>query len=252
MRVVCRSRREAVERAGWRDGDGELRHRAGQGRHAPIDVSVDELVEQVAAAGYAAHPRQRGGSRTSRPWHCSHSLAHAVADLRAVVDTGRADVDDPGAAVRWLAMAGADAGDTGRDVGSVAVPRRCMAQPAPRHSDDGHAHLARRARRLRMVAVLAVAWRCDGHLPRGRRRRDDAHPPRSLPRGSRQAACRARRCAPCSSSGPRTSPCSATVGRSASRSTSSQWATSSSSGRARRSPLTVSSRTDRRRSTRRC
>ena len=61
------------------------------------------------------------------------------------------------------------------------------------------------------------------HLPRGRRR---ASPRSCWPAAgfetARQAAGRAPRCAPCSSSAPRTSPCCATASRPASRSSSSR------------------------------
>ena len=80
---------------------------------------------------------------------------------RAVGAGGRAG-DGPGAAVRRLAVAVADARRAGRHLGRVAVPPGGVAQPAPRHRDDGHADLGRRARRVRLVAVRAV--------PRRRRR----------------------------------------------------------------------------------
>ena len=57
---------------------------------------------------------------------------------------------------------------------------------------------------------------------------------------------------PCSTSAPKTSPSSATGPRPASRSASSPWGTGSSSGPARRSPPTASSRKAARRSTPRC
>ena len=62
---------------------------------------------------------------------------------------GAAAVDGPGAAVRRLAVGRARAGDAGRDVGGVAVPPGDGAQPPPPPSDDGHADLGRRDRRLR-------------------------------------------------------------------------------------------------------
>src|SRR5918997_805232 len=58
----------------------------------------------------------------------------------------------------------------GRDVGRLAVPPGGLGEPAPRGSHDGHAHLARCAGRLRVVALRPV--------PRRRRRPDP--PPRLL------------------------------------------------------------------------
>ena len=78
------------------------------------------------------------------------------------------------------------------------------------------------------------------HLPRGRRRGDDVHPGRPLPRGALQARAPARRCAPCSSSAPRTSPCCATASRPGSRSSSWPSVTPSWCGPARRSRPTAS------------
>ena len=66
------------------------------------------------------------------------------------------------------------------------------------------------------------------------------------------SGARARPCGPCSSSGPRTWPCSATASRSGCRSTRWWSATASWCGRARRSPPTAWSRRARRPSTRRC
>ena len=114
--------------------------------------------------------------------------------------------------------------------GGLAVPPGRVDQPAARRRHDGHADLARRARRVRLVAVRAVlrrrrhardddAVRADigprrrrrRHLPRGRGRRHHVHPRRPLLRGPRQAARRAPRCGRCSTSAPRTSPCCATA-----------------------------------------
>ena len=118
--------------------------------------------------------------------------------------------DDPGAAVRQLAMAVAAARDAGRPLGRLAVPSRRLAEPAPRRRDDGHADLGRHAGRLRLVGVRAVLPAGDaGHaddvrvrceqrcrnrrdLPRGRGRRDDVHPRRPLLRGAGEAALRRR------------------------------------------------------------
>ena len=72
----------------------------------------------------------------------------------------------PAAAVRQLAVAGAAAGDPGGALGRLAVPPRRLAEPPPRRGDDGHADLARHARRLGWSLVRAV-------LRRRRHARDD-------------------------------------------------------------------------------
>ena len=55
LRVVRGADREAAQPARRRHGDGQLRHRAGQGAR-PGGGGVDELIAQVEAAGYTARP----------------------------------------------------------------------------------------------------------------------------------------------------------------------------------------------------
>ena len=90
--------------------------------------------------------------------------------------------------------------------GALAVPPGRVDEPAPRRGDDGHADLARRHRRVRVVALRAVHRRRGrtGHddavhprpvggvgrrrdLPRGRLRGDPVHPRGPLLRGQGQA-----------------------------------------------------------------
>ena len=156
--------------------------------------------------------------------------------------------------------------------GALAVPPRGVGEPPARRRDDGHADLARRARRLRVVAVRAVhrrrrharhddelrpdprARRGRGRdLPRGRRRGDRVPARGPLLRGARQAPRRARPSPRCSSWAPRTSRSSTpTAPSAASRSSSSRSATASSCARARRSRPTASSRRAPAPSTSRC
>ena len=101
-----------------------------------------QLVEAVEAAGYsaalpasepAAGRRRAGRDRRAAP----------PPDLRrGPVGAGAADGDDPGAAVRQLAVAVAEPRDAGRAVGGVAVPPGGVGEPQARRRDDGHADLA--------------------------------------------------------------------------------------------------------------
>ena len=205
----------------------ELRRR-GRGRRLP---------------GRAA--RRPSRSRPSRGRR-DRAAAPPPARLRAAVAAGAADLDDPGAAVRQLAVAVAAARDAGRPVGRVAVPPRRVGEPQARRRHDGHAGLARRARRLAVVAVRAVprrrrharhAHELRPHprapgggrgrdLPRDRRGRDHVHPRRPLLRGARQAPRRRGAARRCSSWAPRTSS-SADGASAACRSSSSRSATAS-------------------------
>ena len=167
------------------DGHGELRHREGHGRRSPADVTPDELIAQVEAAGYTARlpprpptaagrradGRRRGRAGRPDPRRCATGCV--VSAVLAVPVVLLAMV--PGAAVRRLAVAVADPRRAGRRVGRVAVPPGRVGQPAPRRRHHGHAHLGRHAGRLRLVALRPV--------PRRRRRPGDAprllDPPRA-------------------------------------------------------------------------
>ena len=162
--------------------------------HAPAGVAVDDLIAQVEAAGYTARDARPAGrdSDAAAPDDGvdeARRLRDRLDHLGRPHGAGRAAGDDPGPAVRVLAVALADAGRAGRDVGCVAVPPGGVDEPAPRHGHDGHAHLARRAGRLRVVAVRPVP----------RRRRRARHDPRlHVPRRARRgrAACSTSRSPP--------------------------------------------------------
>ena len=124
-------------------------------------------------------------------------------------------------------MAGLHPRGTRGHVGGLALPPCRLDEPAPRRRHHGHAHLARRAGRVRLVGGGAV-------LRRRRRARDD-HGVRRAPSGAaetstsrsprrspcscwpgatsrpRPSAGPGRRCGPCSSSAPRTWRCCATA-----------------------------------------
>ena len=156
----------ATETAYVEDGDG---------------LGVEQLIATVEAAGYHAalpttEPAHDEPERQDPAAGASSSTDHQ----RAAVSAGAADRDDPGAAVRQLAVAVAAAGDAGRSVGGVAVSPRRMGESQARHRDDGHADQRRHAVCLAVVAVRAVPRRCrrqrdaDGVQPGpvlGRRRR---------------------------------------------------------------------------------
>ena len=112
----------------------------------PEAVAPEQLVEAVEAAGYeadAAGRRRRPAAAGGRGRPAPAPAAH----LRPAVAAAAADLDDPGAAVRQLAVAGAEPRDAGRPLGRVAAAPRGVGEPAPRRRDDGHARVRRRARR---------------------------------------------------------------------------------------------------------
>ena len=168
VRLVRGPHRAAAQQARRRHGDRQLRHRAGQRRtprrgrrrrpHRP--GRGGRLHRPRRPAGRARRPttRRRRWSRRRDARRCATGCSSRRVLSVPVVAAG----DGPGAAVRRLAVAVADARRAGRDLGGVAVPPGGLAQPAPRHRHDGHADLARRAGRVRLVAVRPV--------PRRRRR----------------------------------------------------------------------------------
>ena len=213
---------------------------------------------------------RRTGAGRAEPQHDPTAQLRRRLIISALLSrAGAADRDDPGAAVRQLAVAVAAAGDAGRSVGGVAVSPRRVGEPQARHRDDGHADQRRHPVGLVVVAVRAVPRRrrrerdADGvqpdpvlgrrrerDLPRDRVDRDHVHPRRPLLRGTRQAARRrgAQGAARARCQGRRRSS-SPTAASGASRSTSCRSASGSSSAPARRSPPTASSRTATPRST---
>ena len=207
LRVVRDPDREAPEQARWRRGDRQLRDRERRGQLRPC-------------TGWARGARGRGWgrglSRDARPTgsrgqganrgRSGRAAAAAVDRLRGPLVAGAAAGDDRAAAVRLLAVALAAAGDSGRALGRLAVPPRCVAQPEARDRDDGHADLCRHARGVGLVARCPVLPRRrrdrddDGlrarpqpgrdrraSLSRGGRGRDHLHPRRPLLRGSGEA-----------------------------------------------------------------
>ena len=170
-------------------------------------VAPGAIVAAVEDGGLRAPGCRRAGRRRPiRP----RAAAAARRRRRAVGARARAR-DDPGAAVRLLAVGLARARDAGRAVGGRAVPPRRLAEPPPPRRDDGHARLARHAGRVGVVGRGPLLPRrgCGRHadavrahhvarrrerldLPRGRLRRHHVHPRRPLLRGARQAALRSR------------------------------------------------------------
>ncbi len=212
LRVVRRSDREAAQRCRWghrrngqlrdRDGSGELRQR--RRRRGPDRRGRGGRLHRQPASD----PIRGDGSARRRAR--SHRItSHSPDRLRGPEPAGGGDGDDPGPAVRQLAVAVAHADRPGRRVGCPAVPPRRVGEPAPRRGDDGHPDLDRHPRRVRVVAVRPVhrrrghgrdedAVRADdrswvGHrsdLPRGGRRGDHVHPGWPVFRSAGEAAFR--------------------------------------------------------------
>ena len=149
--------------------------------------------------GHCERHRGRQGGRAARP-------AQAALGSDRALGAGGADRDDPAAAVRLLAVAEPAARDPGRLLVRSALPSCRLAEPPPSHGVDGHADLARHARRLDLVGGGAPVPRRGragdaddlhagprarigvlGGLLRGRRPGDDVHPRRPLLRGEGQA-----------------------------------------------------------------
>ena len=94
-----------------RDREGDRRLRPG-GRRSP-----SALVGAVEAAGYqAVLPSRR--ARARRAGRRDRAAALPADRLRAALAAGAAGLDDPGAAVRQLAVAGAEPGHAGRASGA--------------------------------------------------------------------------------------------------------------------------------------
>ena len=183
----------------------------------PADVTPEDLVDD----GRAGRVRRRSAARrrltrtTAVGRRPDAVAAPAAAGLDRPDRAGDRDGDGPGAAVHLLAVAVADARRAGRRLGRLAVPPRRLGQPAARHVHDGHADLARHARRAGLVGLRAVLGhgrhaghdppvrahrrahrRRRQHLPRGRRRGHHVHPGRPLLRGPVQAPGRRRAARP--------------------------------------------------------
>ena len=123
-------------------------------------VSPEQLVEAVESAGYTARLPRAAGAPAAAPDEVREDPTRALRNrliAAAVLDgAGAGDGDDPGAAVRQLAVAGAPARDPGRALGGLAVPPGRVAEPPPRRRHHGHADLARHAGGLGLVDGGAV------------------------------------------------------------------------------------------------
>ena len=191
----------------------QLRDRAGD-----ASASTPERVDARASSSPPSRPPAtrarcpRPAATAARPSDPSARAAPAPARSRRPVAAGARAGDDPGAAVRLLAVALARSSPRrsccGRAGRSTAPPGRTCAT-APRRMDTlisrrhagrlglvgGRALLPRRRRAGHAHAVRAdhVARGRERHdLPRGRLRRHDVHPGRALLRGARQAPLRRR------------------------------------------------------------
>ena len=142
----CAARIErSAEQARRRRGDGQLRDRAGDGRSIRRS-RLDDLVGAVEAAGYHARPAR--SRTTTRRTGCTTLDGGRLLVARRADRAGRAARDGAAAAVRRLGVGRARALDAGRPLGGLALPPRRAPARAPRRRDDGHADLARHARRL--------------------------------------------------------------------------------------------------------
>ena len=177
LRLVRGAGREEPQPARRRRGVGQLRHRDGRGGVRPGRRRPPSAWSRPSSRpGYGARLPAGGAppaEEADEP-DPSRRAAPPPRRLGRPLAAGAADVDDPGAAVRQLAVAGAAARDAGRALGRLALPPRGLAQPAPRRGHDGHPDLGRHARRLGLVAGRPV-------LPRRRRSRhaDGLRPGRS-------------------------------------------------------------------------
>jgi hypothetical protein len=130
----------------------------------PETVTTDELLETVAAAGYAAELPpigldkfdQRGGLDQRENVHTTDPLLQrlAVSTVLGVPVIAMAML--PALQFTYWQWASLTLAAPGRGVGRVAVPHGCLGQPAARRHDDGHADLGRCARGVRLVAVCPV------------------------------------------------------------------------------------------------
>ena len=187
LRIVRGAHRAAPQQARRRHGDGELRHRAGQraraggrGRRRP---------HRPGRGGRLHGARRPAGRSATTPTATPDEGADEARRLRDRLITS-AVLSVPVVLLamipalqfeywQWLSLTLAAPVVTW---GAWPFHRAAWIEPAPRHGHDGHAHLARRAGRLRVVAVRAVP----------RRRRRARHDPRlhvPTPSAARGRAC---------------------------------------------------------------
>ena len=156
-------------------------------------VPVEELVAAVESIGYgAAHPAGALATATATITTSRSACSLAGSRSRRPHGAGRPARDG---AVAPASPAGSGSRSRSRrrsssGRGSASTARRCGARATARR--DGHADLARHARRLGWSAVVLVAGLDGRHVLRGRGRGDDADPARPLPRGAREAAAPAQ------------------------------------------------------------
>ena len=144
----------------------------------PAAVAPEQLVGAVEAAGYQrdAAPADEPAEPTTRTT-TDRAAAPPADRLRAAVAAGAAAGDDPGAAVRQLAVAVAEPRHAGRALGRLAVPPAAWANLKHGAATMDTLISRRHARRLAVVAVRAVP----------RRRRHDRHADELRPRSPSRA-----------------------------------------------------------------
>ena len=128
----------------------------------PAAVAPERLVEAIEQVGYGARLPDAGAAaeEDAEPDESAglrHRLiASAVLSLPVLLMSMV-----PAAAVRQLAVAGADARHPGRALGRLALPPRGLDEPAPRRRHDGHPDLDRDARRV----AAGRSSRCSSWAP---------------------------------------------------------------------------------------
>ena len=212
MRRLREHRRAQPQRARWRHGVGQLRHRAGQGAGPRRCVDVARaLVAEVEAAGYAVRPG-RSARRRQRPTVTSRSSTDETRPLRRSADhlgpavrAGDRPRDGPTAQFdywQWLSLTlaapvvvwgalpfhraawrprhGAATMDTLISIGTLAAFGWSLyACSSATPATPGMTQPSARPRPRRTGPT---------DLPGGRRRRDCVHPGRPVLRGPRQAS----------------------------------------------------------------
>ena len=260
MLVVRGPHREAAQPPRRRHRHGELRHRAAHVT-CPDDVGPERLVAEVEAAGYTrAPPRTRPRRTSTSPIGRRDVVRLTVSGaltvpvlLMAMIPSLQFD------GWHWLSLALA----TPVVVWGAAPFHRATLANLRHATATMDTLISSASRRLRLVALRPLlgdagepACACLRLTPSpfGARARSTSRSPSASPSSSSPAATSrpgpsaapGRRCGPCSSSAPRTSPSLAkTAPSTRSRSRSSPSATASSCARARRSPPTAWSRTAR-------
>ena len=134
----------------------QLRDREGRGQPTAARSATTGWSRSSRRRGTASSPRRPPDEPATARGGAVRRSPAAAGRQRPAERPGDRDGDDPGAAVRLLAVGVADPGRAGRRVGRAAVPPRRVGQPAARHDHDGHARLRGHARGVRLVALRAV------------------------------------------------------------------------------------------------